>query len=186
MCDDEETRPHLLIEVGPHSALKGPILDIQKSLGSAASKIGYAPTVVRNADPSESVMDAAGAAYVRGASLKITDLNFPSSYAKNRSFLRDLPRYPWQHSTRYWHESRIADKHVKRDGVRNDVLGAQAMYSNDLEPTWRNIVRLDDIPWLRDHKMQGMIVYPMAGYVSFVLIQTLRESTNRLKACYGH
>lgn len=170
MCDDEETRPNLLIEVGPHSALKGPILDIQKSLGPAASKIGYAPTVVRNADPSETVMDAAGAAYVRGASLKITDLNFPSSNANNRSFLRDLPRYPWQHSTRYWHESRIADKHVKRDGVRNDVLGAQAMYSNDLEPTWRNIVRLDDIPWLRDHKMQGMIVYPMAGYVSFPFI----------------
>jgi len=167
MCDDEESRPNLLIEVGPHSALKGPILDIQKSLGPAASKIGYAPTVVRNADPAETVMDAAGAAYVRGAPLNITDVNFPRSGAKNRSFLRDLPRYPWQHSTRYWHESRIADKHAKRDGVRNDVLGAQAMYSNDLEPTWRNIVRLDDIPWLRDHKMQGMIVYPMAGYVSY-------------------
>lgn len=169
MCDDEESRPNLLIEVGPHSALKGPILDIQKSLGPAASKIGYAPTVVRNADPAETVMDAAGAAYVRGASLNITDVNFPKSGAKNRSFLRDLPRYPWQHSTRYWHESRIADKHAKRDGVRNDVLGAQAMYSNDLEPTWRNIVRLDDIPWLRDHKMQGMVVYPMAGYVSYSL-----------------
>ncbi|OQE31225.1 hypothetical protein PENSTE_c001G09701 [Penicillium steckii] len=179
MCDDEESRPHLLMEVGPHSALKGPVLDIQKSLGPAASKIGYAPTVVRNADPAETVMDAAGAAYVRGASLNITDVNFPSSGAKNRSFLRDLPRYPWQHSTRYWHESRIADKHAKRDGVRNDVLGAQAMYSNDLEPTWRNIVRLDDIPWLRDHKMQGMIVYPMAGYLAMAIEAARRRAAQK-------
>lgn len=166
MCTDEEKRPHLLLEIGPHSALKGPILDTIKALGTTASKIGYAPTVVRNADPSQSILDAAGAAFVRGTTLDIIEMNFSRSGAINRSFLRDLPRYPWQHGTKYWHESRIADKHRMRDGTRNDVLGSLAMYSNDLEPTWRNIVRLDDIPWLRDHKMQGMNVYPMAGYVS--------------------
>lgn len=166
MCADEESRPNLVIELGPHSSLKGPILDTLKGIGSAASKIGYAPTIVRNADPAQSLQDAAGAVYIRGGELDITEVNFPRSKARNRSFLRDLPRYPWQHSTRYWHESRIADKHRNRDGKRNDVLGALAMYSNDLEPTWRNIIRLDDIPWLREHKMQGMSVYPMAGYVS--------------------
>lgn len=166
MCADEESRPNLLIELGPHSALKGPILDTLKGVGPAASKVGYAPTVVRNADPAQSVLDAAGAVYVRGGELDITELNFPFSKARNRAFLRDLPRYPWQHGTRYWHESRIAEKHKQRDGKRNDILGALALYSNDLEPTWRNIVRLDDVPWLREHKMQGMSVYPMAGYVS--------------------
>jgi acyl transferase domain-containing protein/NADPH:quinone reductase-like Zn-dependent oxidoreductase len=166
MCADDESRPNLLMELGPHSALKGPILDILKGVGSSASKVGYAPTVVRNVEPSQSLLDAAGAAYVRGAALKMTEINFPISKAKNRSFLRDLPRYPWQHGTRYWHQSRIADKHCHRDGKRNDILGTAAMYSNDLEPTWRNIVRLDDIPWLREHKMQGMSVYPIAGYLA--------------------
>ncbi|KAJ5683111.1 hypothetical protein N7462_006276 [Penicillium macrosclerotiorum] len=165
LCADEEKRPNLLIELGPHSALKGPILDTMKSLGSSTSKIGYTPTIVRNADPAQSVLEAAGAAYVRGASLNITEINFPCSAARNRSFLRDLPKYPWQHDTRYWHEARIAENHKFRDGIRNDMLGALAIYSNDLEPTWRNIVRLDDIPWLREHRMQGMSVYPMAGYV---------------------
>ena len=167
MCVDEESRPNLLMEIGPHSALKGPILDTMKNLGSITTKIGYAPTVVRNTNPAQSVQDAAGAAFVRGATLEIKKINFPVSGAETRSFLRDLPRYPWQHGTKYWHESRIAQKHGARDGVRNDMLGAQAFYSNDLEPTWRNIVRLDDIPWLREHKMQGMAVFPIAGYVSF-------------------
>lgn len=170
MCDDEEKRPNLLLELGPHSALKGPILDTLKSLGSMASKVGYAPTVLRNADPAQSLLDAAGAVYVRGGTLNITEINFPVSGARNRSFLQDLPKYPWQHGTRYWHESRIADGHRFRDGKRNDVLGTLAMYSNDLEPTWRNVVRLDDVPWLREHKMQGMSVYPMAGYVSSPLL----------------
>lgn len=166
MCADEDSRPNLLIELGPHSALKGPIFDTLKDVGPAASKVGYAPIIVRNTDSTQTILDVAGAVYVRGGELDITEINFPCSKARNRSFLRGLPRYPWQHGTRYWHESRIAEKHKQRDGKRNDVLGPLALYSNDLEPTWRNIVRLDDIPWLREHRMQGMSVCPMAGYVS--------------------
>ncbi|GAD95061.1 hypothetical protein PVAR5_3699 [Paecilomyces variotii No. 5] len=172
-------RPNLLIEIGPHSALKGPILETLKSLGSTASKISYSPTIVRNGDAAESILNTASAAYVRGAALNMTEINFPCSKASHCSFLTDLPRYPWQHSNRYWHEPRIARKHKTRDGPRNDILGVVANYSNDLEPTWRNIVRLDDIPWLRDHKMQGMTVYPLAGYLVMALEAAQRRAEQR-------
>ncbi|KAJ5577871.1 type I iterative polyketide synthase [Penicillium hispanicum] len=185
MCADEETRPNLLVELGPHSALKGPILDTLRDVGSVASKIAYTPTVVRNVDTAQSMLNAAGAVFVRGGSLNITEVNFPSSGGRTRSFLTDLPRYPWQRGTKYWHESRIAQKHCARDGVRNDLLGAQAIYSNDLEPTWRNIVRLDDIPWLRDHKMQGMNVYPIAGYLSMA-IEAARRRAAQHDAVFSH
>ncbi|RAQ50654.1 PKS-like enzyme [Aspergillus flavus] len=99
MCAGDESRPNMLIELGPHSALKGPIRDTLKGIGPATAKIAYAPTVVRNSEPSHSLLDAAGAAYVRGAVLDMTEINFPKSKAKKRSFLRDLPRYPWQHAT---------------------------------------------------------------------------------------
>ncbi|OJJ70102.1 hypothetical protein ASPBRDRAFT_31978 [Aspergillus brasiliensis CBS 101740] len=163
-------KPNLLVEVGPHSALKGPILDTLKALGtSVASEVGYAPTVVRKADPSKTIIDAAGAVYVRGGTLNINEINFPCSGTATCTVLDDLPRYPWQHDTVFWHQSRISEKHRFRDGQRNDILGTEAFYSNDLEPTWRNIIRLDDIPWLRDHKMQGMIVFPIAGYISMAI-----------------
>ncbi|KAL3258123.1 hypothetical protein ABHI18_006286 [Aspergillus niger] len=163
-------RPNIMLEVGPHSALKGPILDTLKALGtSVASEVGYAPTVVRKVDPSQSILDAAGAVYVRGGSLNINEINFPCSGTGTCNVLDDLPRYPWQHDTVFWHRSRISEKQRFRDGQRNDILGTEAFYSNDLEPTWRNIVRLDDIPWLRDHKMQDMIVYPIAGYISMAI-----------------
>ncbi|GLA73933.1 type I Iterative Polyketide synthase (PKS) [Aspergillus tubingensis] len=164
------SKPNLMVEVGPHSALKGPILDTLKALGSSvASEVAYVPTVVRKVDPSQSLLDAAGAVYVRGGTLNINEINFPFSGTGTCNVLDDLPRYPWQHDTVFWHHSRISEKHRFRDGQRNDILGTEAFYSNDLEPTWRNIVRLDDIPWLRDHRMQGMIVYPIAGYISMAI-----------------
>ncbi|KGO61703.1 Acyl transferase/acyl hydrolase/lysophospholipase [Penicillium expansum] len=165
IVSDDETRPNLLVEIGPHSTLKGPIMDNLKSLGSTVSKIAYTPTIIREVDAAKSVLDTAAAAYMRGATLNMTGVNFPKTSAANRWFLSNLPRYPWQHGTRYWHVARISQKHRMRDRARNDVLGVLANYSNDLEPTWRNIIRLDEIPYLRDHKMQGMVVYPMAGYL---------------------
>ena len=167
MCSpDNEDRPNLLVEVGPHSALKGPVIDSLKSLGgNIASKTGYTPTIVRGADAMLSILATASSLYTQGASLDFTNVNFPHTKAKYQTVLTDLPKYPWQHDTRYWHEPRIAKKHLTRDHARNDILGVLANYSNDLEPTWRNVIRLDEIPWLRDHRMQDMVVFPFAGYV---------------------
>ena len=43
------------------------------------------------------------------------------------------------------------------------------MYSNHTEPTWRNIVRLDELPWLRHHQVQGLTIFPISGFVSMAL-----------------
>ncbi|CAI7598063.1 unnamed protein product [Penicillium discolor] len=176
IVSDDETRPNLLVEIGPHSTLKGPIMDTLKSLGPTVSKIAYTPTILRQVDAAESVLDTAAAAYVRGATLNMTGVNFPKTSAANRWFLSNLPRYPWQHGTRYWHVARISQKHTGRDRARNDVLGVLANYSNDLEPTWRNIIRLDEVPYLRDHKMQGVVVYPMAGYLVMAIEAARRRA----------
>ncbi|KOC15933.1 hypothetical protein AFLA70_169g002080 [Aspergillus flavus AF70] len=184
MCAGDESRPNMLIELGPHSALKGPIRDTLKGIGPPTAKIAYVPTVVRNSEPSHSLLDASGAAYVRGAVLDMTEINFPKSKAKKRSFLRDLPRYPWQHDTRYWHQSRIANKHCHRDGKRDDILGTMALFSNNLEPTWRNIVRLDDVPWLREQRIQGMSVYPVAGYLAMA-IEAAERRTQQHEAIFS-
>ena len=37
---------------------------------------------------------------------------------------------------------------------------------NEFEPTWRNILRLADVPWIQDHKVINDIIFPAAGYVS--------------------
>lgn len=185
LCSDSETAPGILMEIGPHSALKGPIRDIIKAHGLSADKIAYSPSLVRNINAVETVLSAAGAAFDVGLSVDMLRVNFPHTNAEACTLLTDLPRYPWQHSTSYWHRSRIPDKYKTRSGQRNDILGLLAAYSNDLEPTWRNIIRLDDIPWLRHHRMQGVPVFPLSGYLSMAVEAIRSWAASQSKAFDG-
>jgi acyl transferase domain-containing protein len=48
----------------------------------------------------------------------------------------------------------------------HELLGSRILEGNDLEPTWRNLLNLEAVPWIRDHKLQDDIVFPAAGYIS--------------------
>jgi acyl transferase domain-containing protein len=140
--DGHRTGVNMIVEIGPHSALAGPVKQILKACGSDAMKIPYSSALIRNKDAVETALDLAGALFVRGVNLDFGAINLPPPGNKP-TLLVDMPRYPWNHQTRYWHESRMMQKHLNRTTPRNDLLGTLANYSNDLEPTWRNIIRID-------------------------------------------
>ncbi|KAI0403947.1 ketoacyl-synt-domain-containing protein [Xylaria palmicola] len=159
---------NMLLELGPHSALQGPLKQILKAVGGDAAKIPYVSALARKKDAVETALDVAGALFTKGAALDFEAINFPRP-GRSPTLLNDLPRYPWNYSAKYWHESRFTQVHKNRSAPRNDILGTVANYSSDLEPTWRNIVRLDDLPWLQHHRIQSMTVFPMAGYIAMAL-----------------
>ncbi|CAM1507705.1 Fc.00g045530.m01.CDS01 [Cosmosporella sp. VM-42] len=170
----------ILVEVGPHGALEGPVKQTLKASGVTLSSVEYAPTLIRNKDAVETMQQLGATLFTRGQHLSFEAINFPRSRDRTMGLLTDLPRYPWQHTTRYWHQSRIADnRRFIRQFPRNDILGALADDSNDLEPRWRNIIRLEDMPWLRDHQIQSNIVFPMAGYVTMAMEAAFQRATTR-------
>lgn len=170
----------MLVEVGPHAALEGPVRQTLKATGGTLTGIQYTPTLVRNTDAVEAMHQLGSTLFSRGQQLNFEAINFPRGRDKTVSLLTDLPRYPWQHSTRYWHQSRIGENHLfARQFPRNDILGAIADDSNDLEPRWRNIIRLEDMPWLRDHQIQSSIIFPMAGYVTMAMEAAFQRATSR-------
>ncbi|KAG9512424.1 putative polyketide synthase, partial [Aureobasidium melanogenum] len=168
-----------LVELGPHSALQGPIRDTLATIDAAKGKMQYVSVLARGQNASECALRMAGALYMKGLPLTFGEINFPRTKSINQKLITDLPRYPFNHETRYWHESRLAQKHCFKEGGRNDLLGSLADWSNDLEPTWRNIVKLDDLPFLRSHKMQDMPVFPMAGYMGMALEAAARRANAR-------
>lgn len=184
MCTPLEGQEKIdvLVEIGPHSALEGPTKQILKAIESLPKKPAYLPSLVRNKDAVETAVDLAGSLFTHGSVLNFEAVNFPVTPAKALEVLTDLPRYPWDHSKRYWYESRISRNHLDRPFARNDVVGVLADYSNELEPTWRNIIRTDEIPWVRGHVMQDMIIYPMAGYLSMVVEAAAQRATLAAKA----
>ena len=181
MCkpvDGYKTGVDMIIEIGPHSALAGPVKQILKANGPSTMAIPYASALIRKKDAVESAMDLAATLFVKGATLDLGAVNFPRP-RKAPLLLVDMPRYPWNHQTKYWHESRISQKHRNRSAPRNDILGTLANYSNDLEPTWRNILRLDELPWLRHHRIQGLTLFPMSGFLSMAIEGASQRATLR-------
>ena len=176
-ADDYQTGVNMLVEIGPHSGLQGPIREILKAVGGAAAKVPYASALVRKKDAVTTLLDVAANLFIKGAQLDFEAINFPLPPIKKPLLVSDLPRYPWNRSTKYWHESRMTQKHKHRKEKRSDILGVEAIYSNDLEPTWRNIVRVDDLPWLRHHKIQSVTMFPMAAFLVMALEAAAQRAT---------
>lgn len=173
-----KTGVNMLVELGPHAGLQGPIKQILKDLGGAAMKIPYASALIRKRDAVDTALELAGNLFTKGASLNFEAINFPNP-GKTPMVLIDMPRYAWNHSQKYWHESRFTLKKKNRPAARNDILGSLAPYSNDFEPTWRNIVRTDDLPWLRHHKIQSLTLYPMAGFIAMAIEAAVQRAAAR-------
>jgi acyl transferase domain-containing protein len=49
---------------------------------------------------------------------------------------------------------------------KHELLGLRVLESSDIEPVWRNLLKLSDAPWLADHCVENDIVFPAAGYVA--------------------
>ncbi len=139
-----------LIEIGPHSALKGPIRDVLAAGQDSKNKIGYSATLVRNENAVVSMINLASDLFTKGYNLDMSVINFRRGAAELKpKVLSDLPPYSWNHEKKFWHESRIGQHHLMRMFPRSDILGSMTADSNDIELRWRNIIRLDDIPWVR-------------------------------------
>lgn len=181
MCaptDDHKTGVNMLIELGPHSALAGPIKQILKACGKDAMKIPYTSALIRNKDAVETAIGLASTLFTRGASLDLGAINI-NPPLNPPSLLIDMPRYPWNHTTKYWHEPRLTRKHKGRTAQRHDLLGTLANYSNDLEPTWRNILRIDDVPWLRHHKIQTLTLFPMSAFIGIAIEAASQKAASK-------
>lgn len=157
--------PLMLVEIGPHSALAGPIRQIVKE---CQRDVSYIPTLVRGEDSTHNLLTAAGKLFLKGIKLDFQALNHGGRV------LADLPGYSWNHTTRYWDESRLSQHWRLREFAHHDLLGSRVADSGDLQPTWRNLLRLVDIPWCRDHVIAGDIVFPGAGYVAMA-VEAMRQ-----------
>lgn len=161
---------NILVEIGPHAALGGPVKQIlAASTGLSRAGITYLPALLRNKDGAETMLALAAALSASGHGVDVHTANFALPPPQPLATLADLPSYAWNHSTRYWSESRLSLDYRLRPFPRTDILGAQSTDWNPTEPTWRNFVRLAELPWLKHHQVQDTVIYPAAGYVCMAL-----------------
>ncbi|KAL7625210.1 hypothetical protein AAE478_004425 [Parahypoxylon ruwenzoriense] len=170
-----------LIEIGPHSALQMPIKQIRSSLKISEDTTPYVSALSRKKDDTISVLSMIGNLFLQGHQIpweKVNDLKeVGSSYATAR-VLTDLPPYPWTYEKTLWHEPRASYEFRNRRYLRHELLGSQIPGGNGTEIMWRNKLKLDDVSWLPDHKLEMTSVLPGAAYVSMA-VQAAMQATSQ-------
>ncbi|KAI0531882.1 polyketide synthase [Xylaria digitata] len=167
-----------VIEVGPHAALKVPINQIRDSLGLSPDSVLYTHTLSRNKNDVSPILRMIGSLYIQGRSIaweQVNSLHIASTRRCVPKVVLDLPPYPWRYGKIMWHESRESYEFRYRKYPRHELLGSLVPGGDGVHKLWRNELKLDDVPWLRDHKLEQTIVLPGAAYISMVL-----ESANQI------
>ncbi|KAK3343522.1 fatty acid synthase S-acetyltransferase [Lasiosphaeria hispida] len=162
-----------LVEVGPHAALRRPVQD---SLGSfyqtaAGQKqrhhLRYFSALHKGRPAIETTLELAGRLFCHGHPVSTASANRQSRSHPPAStpppFLVDAPEYPFDHSKRYWNESRLSRAFRLRTPVAGETLGARFCDWNPLSPRWRGFLSVESAPWTGDHVVGETVIYPGAG-----------------------
>ncbi|KAM4066282.1 polyketide synthase dehydratase [Hirsutella rhossiliensis] len=157
------------LEIGPHSALSGPLRQVYRETGASPL---YLPSLTRHKDDEDAILETMGHLYCADIKVKL-----PVSV--DAQVLTHLPPYPWHYDGSYWSETRVMSNWRQRRYPSHDILGSRVAEAGDLEPMWRNILRIKDIPWLRDHNVCGDIIFPAAAYVAMAGEAVLQLGASR-------
>ncbi|RYO91142.1 hypothetical protein DL766_001734 [Monosporascus sp. MC13-8B] len=162
--------PELAVEIGPHPALAGPVKDAMVSAAGNAPL--YTGLLQRRAHDVEALSAAMGYlwqylpdSYV-DLERYIRSFNPPG--AVTFSVVKDLPNYAWNHKP-FWRESRLSRTYRMRSEKPHVLLGSRVPGDSKYEMRWRNILRLNDLPWLKSHQFQGQVMLPFAAQATMIL-----------------
>ncbi|KAI1120480.1 hypothetical protein F5Y10DRAFT_289649 [Nemania abortiva] len=152
-----------VVEIGPHPALRRPIHDSLKaaSFPPQRKEPGYYFLLHRNRRPSRTFLEFIGRLFCLGYPVCLSTTNPPQDRLQSR--LINCPQYPFNQSLQYWAESRISRNSRLPHGPVSDLLGCRSPDENPLHASWRKVMNPESTPWLKEHIVNGLSVFPAAG-----------------------
>ncbi|KAF2822312.1 polyketide synthase-like protein [Ophiobolus disseminans] len=161
----------LIVEIGPHSALRSPVKDIFLSLGRKLTN-QYTSLLARHRPANATAVECAGLLHCLGHAVDLSAVN--QTHAADTKSLASLPYYPFNHNTKYWQEGRLSKTFRFREHPHHELLGTRVSDWNDLEARWTNRIILSEKPFLKDHQVSGLVMYPAASML-VMAIEAMRQ-----------
>lgn len=180
--------PLVLVECGPHGALKGPCQQIMTAHPTAEpTKTPYTSFLTRKENAITTALTAAGSLFQHGLPLKVAVANSKTSVPEDLTQLVDMPAFAWNHNTRFWYETPRTQAYRLRADARHDLLGTLDESCPDTtgEPVWKNYLRVAEVPWLKHNQLQGHAVLSFSGMLALVL-EGVRRTADPLKSIAGY
>lgn len=140
----------VFLEIAPHPVLASAMLECLSHHGCSGTIL---PSLRRQEMERATLLGSLGALHVLGNEVDWKTL-YPSA-----SVVR-LPSYAWQ-TERYWHESEESAA-ARRARPVHPLLDRAIKMAG---PTWQTALDLEALPYLKDHRVQGQVVFPAAAYV---------------------
>lgn len=155
------------LEVGPHAALRGPALQTIK--GKLGREVPYVGVLDRKKNDVTAFSYALGSMWTQLGPDVVSFSGYASAFSEDNNHINpaplpDLPAYPWEHENILWRESRLNKQFRLRTEPPHELLGVRTPDDTPQEPRWRNLLKLDELAWLSDHRIQGQIIVPGAAY----------------------
>ena len=143
----------VVIEVGPRGTLGKSLKDVAASISSTLN-VEYNAIMEWGTSALCTSLRALGYLRCLGCRVNLDAMEDLQAVSRAKAnLLTDLPPYAFNHSRTYWHESNISKGLRFRQHPRFALLGAPVPDWNPLEPRWRNLLTLAELPWLEDHKV---------------------------------
>ncbi|KAH8645577.1 hypothetical protein BGZ60DRAFT_535878 [Tricladium varicosporioides] len=171
---------NMLLEVGPHSALQRPIKEILDDYLGVTGKISYASLLIRENSAINTVLNAVGQIKCLGYPVNLERINnYGMKHRQAFMALPDLPAYIFDHSKKYWAESRLSARYRTHHQGKLDLLGKPVPDWNPMQQRWRNILGVSEMPWMEDHVINGSLIYPGAG----MLVMAIEAANQISNSC---
>jgi len=171
-----------MVEIGPHPAMAGPVKTIKGAMKNPGSTAAYCTTLSRGKDASDCMKTLAGSLYFAGYNVDFLAVNLIPHSTSSLSVVHDLPPYKWTYDDLLWSESRSSIEMRNRPHLRHELIGAPILAGNGVESVWRNQFKLEEVPWIADHKLESQIVFPGAGYLAMAIEALLRVKQDEIAA----
>jgi acyl transferase domain-containing protein/NADPH:quinone reductase-like Zn-dependent oxidoreductase/NAD(P)-dependent dehydrogenase (short-subunit alcohol dehydrogenase family)/acyl carrier protein len=144
----------IFIEVGPHPVLKNSITECL----NAAGKQGQLVQTLNRKEPEIlQLYQGLAALFTLGFEINWQRISPEGKFIK-------LPAYPWQ-KDHYWHESELSRQ--DRLGKAGNVFLNNKVHSP--HPAWDVELNPLFFPFINDHKVQDIVVFPGAAYTAAAL-----------------
>lgn len=174
---DGTRKVDLILELGSHFQLEGPIKQTLRTFSGEASKVAYAGTLKRGEDAQVAMLEMLRSLYLQRVPVAFWRVN--AGFQQAPSLLTDLPPYAFDHSKTFWHESRVSVAYRNRQFLPHEILGTLVHDNNPQEPRWRCYLNVKDVPWLSGHVIQGQTIFPAAGYLAMAFQAARQDTTMR-------
>ncbi|THW23325.1 putative polyketide synthase [Aureobasidium pullulans] len=176
--------PNIIVEVGPHAALKGPIKQTAEAMSTKqaqAPSLNYIPSLVRGSEDVEAMLSLAGSLYTLGSSVDLGEVN--RTHKHNASVVTDVPKYSWDKSTSYEIRPRATAEKLFPGEPYHPLIGRRVVSDGGKDRAYRQVFTLDEMPWIRDHNVAGAVIFPMTGYMSCA-IEAARRTVSTPAAAF--